>query len=155
MQYVTLTPFELWLASGVGIRRHIEALRKGSRDTFGAKQSWDLHVEGACGECAAAKAIGRYWNGSVNTYHDGGDIGAIQVRTRSEDTYDLIIRDNDPDGALFVLVTGRAPQYCVRGYIRGRDGKRAEWRKTYGGRDAAFFVPQSALQPIERISEHR
>lgn len=111
---------------------------------------WSEHIEGACGEAAVAKVLNRFWNGSVDTFATGGDVGDIQVRTRSSHDYELLVRPDDRDSDVFILVTGRAPTFRVIGYIWGRDAKRPEWLQTHGSRPAAYFVPHAFLTPIKR-----
>lgn len=153
MKAITLDWFELMQAGMVGLLRQCNALRDGRKDAHGLTDrdsNWNTHIEGACGERAVAKAVNRYWNGSVDTFKSGGDVGAkIQVRTRSQHDYELLVRDSDPDDAAFFLVTGWAPHYRVIGWIMGRDAKRAEWKQTHGGRPAAYFVPHAALTALE------
>lgn len=151
---VRLTWYELFMASQVGVKRHVEALQRGLPDRHGCNpdDGWSVHIEGACGEMAAAKAMGRFYSGSVNTFRDGGDVGSIQVRTRSKEGYELIVRENDRDDDVFVLVVGRAPMFRVLGWMRGRDAKQAEWRKEHGGRVAAYFVPTAALRGMVELN---
>jgi hypothetical protein len=147
---ITLTWAELSIASQVGIRRNLEAMRDGRRPKHGfAGSTRDIHIEGACGEMAFAKSMGLYWNGSVNTFKQGGDVGRHQVRTRSKDTYDLIVRYDDRDEDIFWLVTGTAPTYNVVGHIKGIDAKQDRFRQSYGGRPEAWFVPSSFLKLYE------
>jgi hypothetical protein len=152
---VTLTPYESELAAGVGLRRHLSALRRGLVNHHGYKgDGWGDHIEAAGAELAVAKFLGRYWSGSVDTFKASGDVGPYEVRWRSSTTYDLLIRPGDADDRPFFLVLGQFPTYRVVGWIMGRDGKREEWRQHYGDRPAAFFVPQSALHPpTEEIPE--
>lgn len=147
---VILTPAELLVAATVGVARHIQALKERRPDRHGARcdDGWSLHIEGAAGEMAAARAMGRYWDAPVGTYRVGGDIGELQVRTRSDPSYELLIRPNDRDSDVFVLVTGRAPYFTVHGWITGADAKQAQWVKTHGGRPPAYFVPHAALRPL-------
>lgn len=146
---IRLTSHEMLMCGLIGLARHISALTRGLPDKNGHEGvGWNNHIEGACGELAVAKALGVFWSGSVNTFKRGGDVGGIQVRTRSQPEYDLIIRDDDCDDDTFVLVTGQCPEYDVVGKILGHDGKQDIWRQTYGGRPAAWFVPQAALEPI-------
>lgn len=153
---VHLNPFELWLAGMVGSKRQIEAIRQNLPDRHGYDgDGWSIHTEGAAGEMAFAKAVGLYWNGSVNTFKREGDVVGYEVRTRSRHNYELIIRPNDPDDRIYVLVTGRSPDFRVVGWIRGRDGKRPEWLRTYGNRPAAHFVPHGALKPLEALPIRR
>jgi hypothetical protein len=143
---VTLARHEIELAAGVGLRRQIEALLAGRPDRHGFEGSgWDVHVEGACGELAVARFLGRYWDGSNGTYRSRPDVGRVEVRTRSSHSYDLIVREDDSPDTAYVLVTGSCPRYWVRGWIRARDARRDEWLQTHGGRPPAWFVPASAL----------
>jgi hypothetical protein len=151
---VHLTWHELTLAAHVGVRRHAEALRQQLPDAHGREghDGWSDHIEGACGEMAAAKALGVYWTPTVNTFQIGGDVGELQVRTRSKSDYELLVRDADKTGSIFILVRGLAPVFDVVGWLRGGDAKRPEWRKGHGGRPPAYFVPDAALQPIDSLA---
>ncbi len=150
MTSVTLTPAELRMAALVGLERQLEALSQSLPDRHGYEgEGWNIHIEGAAGELALAKWLGRYWDGSVNTFQSGGDVGEIQVRTRSKEDYDLLVRPGDKEDAVFVLVIGKAPRFRVVGWIRGADAKRPEWLRAYGGRAEAYFVPQHALKPVK------
>lgn len=149
-----LTNYEITYAVQVGLARHLAAIQQGNQDRYGAQgdsfaEGLQKHLDGAGAELAAAKALNRHWNASVNTYRNGSDIGEnIEVRLRREPHYDLIVRDSDHDARYFVLVLGRLPQYHVVGFIKGSDAKRPEWRQNYGGFGEAYFVPQSALISI-------
>lgn len=148
---VKLEWYEVMMAAVVGVRRNIAAMANGLKpaDGYNGEDAWSIHIEGACGELAYAKATGQFWSGSVNTFRQGGDVGLTQVRTRSRDDYDLIVRERDNDDSVFVLVVGRCPNYRVVGSILAADAKaRPEWVKTYGGRPPAWFVPASGLRPI-------
>jgi hypothetical protein len=129
-------------------------VQKGLEDKHGFDgEPWNIDIEGAAGEIAAAKALGVYWGASVNTFKVGGDVGGLEIRTRSKSEYELLIRDNDPDDSIFVLVTGRSPNFEVVGWMKGKDAKREEWKQTHGGRPPAYFVPQSELHSIESLKE--
>mgnify|MGYP003108476325 FL=1 len=153
---VTLTDYEMAMASNAACLRHISAKRRGLPSLFAGRE-WQGHIEGACGEIAVAKLMGKYWGGSINTFKNGGDIDSTgwEVRTRSEHDYDLIVRHDDPDGRVFILVTGQSPEYLVWGWIRSEDAKKEEWQKNYGGHGAAFFVPKEALRQMGDLDEYR
>jgi hypothetical protein len=150
---VRLTWPEVSIGAVIGLFRHIEALKRQRPDAYGRSEAdgWSDHIEGACGELAFAKAAHRYWTPTVNTFKTGGDVGIVQVRTRSRQDYQLLVRDDDADDAPFVLVRGRAPCYWVVGWIPGNEAKRTEWRKAYGGRPPAYFVPDEALFSMEDV----
>lgn len=150
---VSLDWFEVSMAAGVGMRRQIEAIRKSCQNQRPtAKSEWDSHILGAMGECAFAKATGRYWNGSVNTFRKGGDVGdTIQIRTRSNPTYDLIVREDDKDDAVFVLVTGEGISFAIVGWMKGKEAKKKKYLKNYGNYGDAFFVPQADLKSASEL----
>lgn len=153
---IRLTWFEVHLASEIGCRRHLAALQAGLPDRHGAgrdNDGWTKHVEGAAGEMAVAKALNLYYDGSVNTFRDGADVGRIQVRTRSEPHFELLVRDSDADADPFLLVTGRAPSFRIVGWMYGGDAKQEAWRHAHGGREAAYFVPHVALEPLEKLRQ--
>lgn len=154
---VTLKPYELAAAANTGIRRQVNAMAQGKKDAHGLKDprdAWFHHINGACGEMAFAKASNRYWDHSLNTYMEGGDVGELQVRTRREPDYELLIRDNDPDERVYVLVTGVPPSFTVVGWMTAKEAKRDEWRKEHGGREPAYFVPQAKLYDIKLLDEY-
>jgi len=151
---IQLSNTEFLNAINVGVFRQFSSLKKGLKDAHGANKDngWDMHIEGACGEAAVAKALNIYWSGTVDTFKRGGDLGSfIQVRTRSKNYYELIVRKDDRDDDVFVLVTGKAPSFNVVGWILGKDAKNPEWIQTYGGREAAWFVPHEKLAHISSI----
>lgn len=150
MSSVLLSRSEMRIAADVGVLRQLGALDR--PDAHGLLGSgWNEHIEGSLGEMAFAKALGVYWAAPINTFKEGGDVGAFQVRTRSNDNYDLLVRPTDRDEDIFVLVVGQRGIYRVVGWLYGRECKRPEWLKTYGGRPPAYFVPQEALRPISTL----
>lgn len=152
---VTLEWYELQLCCTIGSQRQIEAFRKNLAPKLGY-WSWHSHIEGAAGELAVAKALNMYWSGSVNTFGQA-DIGAdIQVRLRKS-TSDfepcLIVRPEDDDAHLFVLVIGESPYFHVIGWLYGHECKKAEYFKTYGQKRPAYFVPIPQLRDIHDLTE--
>jgi len=143
---VTLNSYELAQAGTTGLLRNIAALKRGYKNK-NETANWQNHVEGACGEVAVAKLLGKYWGGSINTFKEGGDLDATgwEVRTRSSHHYDLIIRKDDADDRVFILVTGNAPNYQVHGWILGADGKHPKYYKEHPVIGQRFFVPQADL----------
>jgi len=148
---VTLTPPEILAWGQVGWQRQYLSVCRGTPDKHGFEgDGWDIHIEGACAECAVAKVLGRYVAPTIDAFKRGGDVGLHQVRRRSKAHYDLLIRPEDvakysPD-TIFVHVLGKCPTYTIVGWMRLRDTQREEWEQTYGGRPAAWFVPQKELK---------
>jgi hypothetical protein len=146
---VTLTGYEMAMASDAGRLRNISAIKDGRKSKIEGGE-WQAHIEGAAGEVAAAKCMNVFWGGSVNTFGTGWE-----VRTRSKHEYDLIVRDSDPDGRVMILVTGKSPNFRVQGWIKTEEAKRAEFLQNYGGYGRAYFVPKSRLNLMEDLYEHR
>ena len=149
---IKLAWFEMAVCASVGIRRRIEALRRGLKDRPDFKRDfvWTADIEGACGEMAAAKALGRYWDGSVNTFHRG-DVGKLQVRTALIRPL-LIVRKNNNRADTFILVSGRVPNYEVIGWIRGKDAMQKKYlRKPDPTRPEVYAIPPEDLKPLEEL----
>jgi hypothetical protein len=142
------------MAAEMGITRQISNLMKGRPDAYGcaADVGWQVHIEGCCGELAVAKYLDRYWSGNFEQLK-ADDVGNYQVRTRSSHGWDLILHDRDPDDRVFILVTGTAPEYVIRGWMRAKDGKKPEfWSDPSKQNRPAYFVPQDCLHPISDLS---
>ena len=151
---IELSPHNLLMAGMVGISRQVKNLSRGVRDRYGCDSSqwgWQNHCNGACGELAFAKWKGKYWDGAMNDFA-APDVGAYQVRTSAKANQSLILHPGDSDDDLFVLVLVHALPICtLAGWIPGGAGKHGKWWTTEGVRHPAFFVPQSALLPMEQL----
>ena len=149
---VTLNWAEMYIATGIGRIRQLEAMKKGLPDKYGfIGDGWSIHIEGACGELAVAKVLNVYWGGTVNTFKTKADVGKLEVRTRSRHDYDLLVRPDDKDTSVFIHVTGKAPNFQIHGWMLGKDAKQEKWMQNYGGRDSAYFVPFAELQDLKDI----
>lgn len=112
-----------------------------------------VDILGACGEVAVAKAINRYWAPSVNTFHTIPDIAPnIEVRTTTNTSGSLIVRDNDPDDRYYFLVVGEPPNLEILGWIKGGEAKKESWKRNPHGHRASYFVPQNALTALKETS---
>ena len=151
---VTLTLSEVLMATAAGAVRHMEAVRAGRRDRHGFEgDGLSAHILGACGEIAVGKLTGMYWGGESGTFKKS-DIGHdVQIKTRSLEWHDLIVRHDDADDHRFVLVTGSPPCLTVHGWVWGREAKQPGYLKPHGGRPEAYFVPQSALRAMRVRAE--
>ena len=145
-----LTWFEFDMAAAVGLRRQVEAMRDSRANRRQARANdLLLHVIGACGELAAAKACGVFWDGSVNVSSARGDIGpGWQVRTAYKQPGSLIVRPRDPDGAVFILVFAESMQrLLVHGWLTAHEARLIGTLHTDDG-EPAHFVDKCALHPI-------
>lgn len=155
----TLNKTEVELATYVGMKRATSSLLQGHQHAGNitrADPAYDYHIRGAMAEMAAAKALGCYWPGAWDTYGRDGDIigrggQKIEVRYRSADHYDLLLKEDDCPDRPYVLVTGTPPIFNVVGWIWGRDGMMDEFWKQVTDRPPSYFVPQSRLRGFNKV----
>lgn len=148
---ITLTWHEAAMASEIGRLRRLSSLRHNRQNQHGfSGEGWNIDIEGACGELAAAKALNIFWDGGIDTFK-GYDLGELQVRTTPKHENSLIIRPSDPDNHRYVLVTGLCPFYKIHGWLLGSDAKKNCWAQSPAGRPVAYFVPSKELRPIAEL----
>lgn len=155
MALIRLTATELMVASYVGSARNVQSLTRGSKARSGIKtETWSWHVEGTCGEMAAAKLLGIYWQPIVGD-HDADDVGPYQVRTNTtRKTANTLLRPIDKPDRVFISVLSRAPEFEVIGWLWGAEGK--QQRYLHGGDpdyDPIFLVPRCVLHPLDELPD--
>lgn len=153
---IVLSDFEWFTAIQCGGRRNMFSRKNKLENKAGFPSDgdeWGVHIEGVCGEMAFAKCIGVYFDYTTETFKTKADVLDVEVRTRSKDYYELIIRSDDKDESPFVLVTGKSPKLTVVGWIYCKDAKQEKWLKNHGQRPPAYFVPHSDLRPIADLKK--
>ena len=155
---ITLTPVEIASAAQVGLLRRVSSIQNKLTDRRmnPNQMNWEIDIEGACAELAAAKGLNIFWCCGINTFK-AADLGSnIQVRHTAKRSNRLIIRDGDKAEDVFVLVTGSAPEYEIVGWVLGKDGKNPSYLNDANDiGKPAYFVPQSALSPIATLIQSR
>jgi len=153
---VELTPWECWLAEEAAKARNAHAAATGAVPKAGqhAAATGRDHTTGAGGELTTAIWRDVYWTGTPGTL-DGTrreiDVDGYQVRTRSRHEYELYADKTDPDDAVYILVTGTAPRFVIRGWAPGREIKtRGPWRELQKGR-WAHCLPHQLLRPLATL----
>lgn len=150
---ISLTAIEVEMAVLVGGRRNVHCLFGHSKPTFGLEKdqpSWNYHVEGAAGEMAFCKWLNEFWIGGFCTFKGADHSTNIQVRTNRREDGCLNVRPKDNDSHYYVLLTGIAPTYIIRGWILGKNAKKKQWLTRYGKKyDPCYAVPQSELNPFK------
>ena len=152
------TPEERQAAMDEGMRRQAVNEAKGLRGrnggaSFGSK-ALDIHLLGAAGEMAVASYLGMKHElyKEVEAKRGSDDLPGIDVKTRSKHFYNLIVQKQEDPDKKFVLVTIENQQTLLHGWCYGRQGMDARyWADPARGRPA-YFVPQSALHPMETLS---
>lgn len=158
---IELAPAEILSAGLVGIMRTANAIASGRRLEIGRTDlAFDRSVEGALGEYALAAWLDVAYRPEVREPDtDRGDVARHQVRTTTLATGSLIVRENDPETFAYVLVIlsvrRNALIASLPGWIDGREAKdKRYWRdrgSAPGIHRSAFFVPQSALRPLDTL----
>jgi len=151
------TDEEREMARAEGFRRQAvneaQGLRGRNGGAWKGSKALDIHLLGAAGEVAVASYLGlkEHLFKETEAKRDSDDLPGIDVKTRSKASYDLIVqRQSDPDRK-FVLVTIESQQTLIHGWCYGREGmKEIYWADPARGRPA-YFVPQSALRPMETL----
>jgi hypothetical protein len=144
---IKLTMEEMMMVTVVAGMRRSESKLNNRKDShgFNGDGAWDIEIEGCAAEMAYCKLRNQYWSGSVCSFK-GADCGDnVQIRHTVRDNGSLIIREGDNDDHYYVLVTGRAPNLKVIGWIKGANAKKEEYKKSPNGREPAFFIHQSNL----------
>jgi hypothetical protein len=146
-----LNESEIQQAAFVGMQRCAYAISH-FKEISGYENKWQREIEGALAEFAFAKLMDIHWDGKIGVVGKG-DVGSWEVRhTHNQDGH-LLLQPGDLNHASFVLLTGQAGLYTVRGWIMGRDGKLKEyWADKANTGRPCFWVPQSDLLPMERHS---
>jgi hypothetical protein len=142
----------------VGGLRRVASLQQNFKERGGAEnedpsRQAGFNILGALGELAAAKALNRFWIMGINDKKDDPDVFPdIQVRTRSEDHWDLKLTDEDPVHHRYVLVVGREPDFRIAGWIWGYEGVKVAKIEDYGNRGSpAMWVTQDKLRDAHEL----
>lgn len=153
---IKLTYSEMQVACLIASQRQIQNMKfkaKGAHgNTFSDMDSFSKHVMGCIGEMAAAKYLNKYWCGAIGDYN-AGDVGNYQVRSTMYKKDTRLILHPEDEGEAWVLALVNADCSCdLLGWTDAKSGKNKDYWCDYGktGRPA-FFVPQSALQPMETL----
>ena len=153
------TDEEREMARAEGFRRQAvneaQGLRGRNGGAWKGSKALGIHLLGAAGEVAVASYLGlkEHLFKETEAKRGSDDLpGGIDVKTRSKSRYDLIIQKNEDPNKKFVLVTIENQQTFLHGWCYGHEGMDARyWADPARGRPA-YFVPQSALHPMETLS---
>lgn len=143
------------LAKQIAKERMKESIASRREDNHGAIRSAKIDEVGAIGEVGFSRIFGISVEkiGLLNTFK-GADVAdsSIQIRCTTWTDGKLIVRNEDADEALFVLIISQGDKVFCPGCMKGSDAKKSEWLKAPVGRPPAYFVPQSKLYPPQVIT---
>lgn len=148
---ITLTLHEVAYAAHAGVMRRIDSIEKKLQSSKQADVSfWNLDIDGACSELAVAKALDKHWGGHVGSFKSP-DVGELHVRSTDYSNGQLIIRENDPEEYIYMLVISDCPTYKIVGGMSGKKAKLRPITKAQNGKRDCWFIPQDDLFPAEEI----
>lgn len=155
---IKLAEYQISMACHIAVMRRVQNMINKVPPKYGATNSngsWELDMLSCQAELAVAKYLNLYWDGSVGDY-DAPDVGGcVEVRCRRRIDYELIMYKKDKSHLPFVLVFGQAnsPEFLLKGWAFGYEGKLDEyWRDPAVGRPA-YFVPHEVLRPMSELWE--
>lgn len=119
-------------------------------------QALGMHLIG----CAAEVAVANYLGLEAHLFKDTDPVrgepdlpGMIEVKCRSNHSYDLLIFLDDNPEKNFVLVTAANAKTYIHGWISGRDAMKQEYIKEYRKNSHSYAVKQDLLRPIAELKE--
>lgn len=133
------------IASDVGARREANARVRGLKDSVYKDDlaSWGTHIEAAGAEMAVAKALGLYWDGSVNV-GKREDLPRTGLEVRwNQNPERTSCKVKPTDTGIVIAVRGSSPAYELLGWIKAEEARRQEWLAR--GTPPAYLAPHSAL----------
>jgi hypothetical protein len=154
---ITLSLEELAMAAAIAVHRGVDAIKHNRQNQHGFQgNGWTENIEGYGAELAVSKALNIYYSAGDGKGFKGADVSEkIQVRWASQSGYRLIVRAPDQTDHIYVLVTGEAPTYEIKGFIPGAIAKQDRYKDNPGnGRPSAWWVPQSDLKSLEHINDY-
>lgn len=151
---VQLKWYEILPAANAGILRKVLSMKNELGSVIKKKRSykdWAGEIEGVLAEAACAKALNLFFDHSVNTFK-ANDIGGVyQVRWASKMSHSLIIRPNDRDDDLFILVVGELGSYKIVGWMFGMSAKEPKYERNPNQLGNAWFVPIKDLKDLDTL----
>ena len=160
MFYYELSEAEQELALTEGQRRQSENENKKRKGrNFGpssGEKALQAHLMGARGEVAVASYLrlkGKLFT-ELNPIKGSCDLPfSIDVKTRSNHSYDLLCFLDEEDEKRLVLVTDQLGKLIIHGWILARDAKQQKYRKSYSPGRLNYAIPQSDLRPISELRQ--
>jgi len=149
---VHLDDFEWLYGMILGWAQFREATRNGRYDSDNFKNPdrpqdrLGQSINGKCGELAYCKWRGIFYEPRMNGFKGPDAESDVQIRALSEHWYKLPHKTRDNPNHRYLLMTGWAPVYVMRGWMPGVECRRDEfWDEAKG----QWMVPQQNLWSME------
>ena len=156
MSAYTLNAYDQALAVEALRRKNDRVSRLKIQDRFPQLRNDQQKALAAMGaEIAAARHLGLEWYFQPAAADRSGDLRpGLQVRHALGHDRGLILRPHEDPTHSFVFVTGRFPEYQIRGWISGTEARVDAYYGTGPRADLppCWTIPSNALHPIETYS---
>lgn len=151
-----VTPVEEWKCHARAMEMYFEhdGENLSSQPRHNTKLSTHQQVAELAESIAAEVVVARYFGLDYSIEHScyklEADVGkGIEVRWTHYTSGQLIIRANDREDDVAVLVIGRSPHFQIAGWIPVSIARKPRFRS---GLFDNWAVPQSSLKPIEELA---
>ena len=152
--WITLTEIEAAKAGAVGLLRRYRSQLRG----FGNKKGQDPEkamrqdVHGAQGEKALANFLKVEFCEDMEVFK-GPDVAGYQCRQTDFHKNMLLLRNDDSNDSVWVLVTGIFPRFWIRGWAFGHEVKEHGIEGDCGvdHRPTCWRLPTNKLHPMNEI----
>jgi len=150
-----ITRLQEWNSLACAIKRISEIDASPSHSSrYDTKLSFHEYMAQISESIGAEYAVARYlgyedFNPLDSKFKATADVGAIfEVKWTKYDAGSLIIYDSDRNCDIAILVTGRSPNYVIKGWIPVAVAKDKRWRRVD---QPTYWVEQYNLHPIENL----
>ncbi len=148
---IELTTTEYTEAAKAGFDRHMQSIKSTERNRVkNPNFKLQVDVDAACAERAFAKALGIAWNRNVGTYQRE-NAGLYRCKYTSISNGRLVVRRDDAEDGIYVLLVGSGLTYEIKGAITGAQARQIGEQAAPNGGEPAWFVSQKQLKPISEL----
>lgn len=146
---ITLTPFETAVCELWALERMKESEKKGL-SVSKISRVWGEEITGTLCELAVAKYLGVYPEFTVNTFK-APDVSGLQIRGTTHPAGRLIVRPDDRDVDVFVLVIRNFNTFDIKGWVTGAKAKQVGTKEAPNNRPPCWFVPPEKLNKLDLL----
>jgi hypothetical protein len=150
-----LTHEEEWECARVALERIAEIDgRPDHASRWDKKLNFHDYVQQIAESIGAEYAVAKYFgitdfNPRASRFKQTADVGSrIEVKWTKYDAGALIIGESDRNSDIAILVTGKSPNYALRGWIPVVIAKDKRWKRHD---QPTYWVDQYHLHPIENL----
>jgi len=154
MSVYLLTPVEEWKCHTQAIHQYWVAPEDLSTEPrhnkrLSTHQQVAELAESIAAEVIVARYFGLDYSIEESCFKRKADVGAgLEVRWTHYETGQLIVRGNDRENDIAVLVVGRSPNFTIAGWMPVKAARVPRYKN---GVENSWFVPQTSLAPIHLL----